>query len=260
MKRILFVLLVSLGCSPTPESIETPPATMTEPPVVSETAPTDTTVPSTTTTVPSTTTTAAPTEKGLKLRPVDEASQDPSFVAFRQKLLDAIKRKDRDYLLSVLLPTIRVSFGDVNGIEGFKKHWKLDSPDSSPVWSTLDTLLRMGGTFDTLSGERRFCAPYVFSAYPQNGPDAFESLVVTGASVPLHEKADSSSPAVATLSYDIVQIADNYKHPENWRKAKTESGKTGWVEERFVRSQIDYRACFEKKSGEWKMVLLVAGD
>jgi hypothetical protein len=65
---------------------------------------------------------------------------------------------------------------------------------------------------------------------------------------------------VATLSYDIVRIADNYKHPANWRKVKTESGKTGWVEERLVRSQIDYRACFEKKNGEWKMILLVAGD
>lgn len=246
MRRILFLLLLSIACTPTPESVETPPATMTEPPLVSETASTDTTAP-------------PPTETGLKLRPVDEASQDPGFAAFRQKLLDAMKRKDRDFLLSVLLPTIRVSFGDVNGIEGFKKHWKLDSPDS-PVWDQLDKLLRMGGTFDTLSGERRFCAPYVYSAYPQNGPDAFESLVVTADHVPLHEKADSSSPTVATLSYDIVRIADNYKHPANWRKVKTESGKTGWVEERFVRSQIDYRACFEKKNGEWKMVLLVAGD
>jgi hypothetical protein len=246
MRPILFVLLFSIACSPPPENASTPPATMTELPVVSETA--------------STTTPAPPaTETGLKLRPADEASQDPSFLAFRERLLDAVKRKDRDFLLSVLLPTIRVSFGDVNGVEGFKKHWKLDSPDS-PVWDQLDKLLRMGGTFDTLSGERRFCAPYVYSAYPHNGPDAFESLVVTAENVPLHEKADSSSPAVATLSYDIVRIADNYKHPANWRKVKTESGKTGWVEERFVRSQIDYRACFEKKAGDWKMVLLVAGD
>ncbi len=37
-------------------------------------------------------------------------------------------------------------------------------------------------------------------------------------------------------------------------------GKKGYVSVKFVRSPIDYRACFEKKNGKWKMNTFVAGD
>ena len=45
-----------------------------------------------------------------------------------------------------------------------------------------------------------------------------------------------------------------------WYKIETLGGKKGFVSAEFVRSPIDYRACFEKKNGKWKMTAFVAGD
>ncbi|HUP49713.1 MAG TPA: hypothetical protein VNA04_13080 [Thermoanaerobaculia bacterium] len=45
------------------------------------------------------------------LLPVDNASSDGSFAAFRNRLLDIVRREDRDALLSALDPGLRVSFG-----------------------------------------------------------------------------------------------------------------------------------------------------
>jgi SH3 domain-containing protein len=250
VRALVLVLPAFVACSRTPEVSST--ETVTETATSSTTETTGTT--STATSAPQ-----APAESGLKLPPVDQASQDPIFLTFRQRVLDAVQRKDREALLSMISLKIRNDFGEGGGIEDFKRKWKLDSANS-PLWSELEELLRMGGTFQNLEGDRRFCAPYVYSAYPENGPDAFESLVVLGENIPMREKPDSTSPVVATLSHNIVRIADQYKHPAGWRKVSTESGKTGWVEEKYLRSQIDYRACFMKEGGDWKMVLLVAGD
>lgn len=208
-------------------------------------------------------TSTLPTETGLVLPPVDEGPSDPSFLAFRDRLLDVIKRRDREALLSVLDPNIRVSFGDDGGVEGFKRYWKLDQPDSK-VWQELEEALRLGGTFQTLGGRRSFCAPYVYSAYPENGPDPFESLVVIGPRVELREKPDGRM--IALLAHNIVRISQddpmrggNAGEP-GWRKVVTASGKEGWVEERFLRSHVDYRACFSPSGNDWKMDLFVAGD
>ena len=45
-----------------------------------------------------------------------------------------------------------------------------------------------------------------------------------------------------------------------WREVKAHDGRTGWVESRFVRSAVGYRAGFTKTPAGWKMDALVAGD
>lgn len=239
---LLFLFLVLMGgCAPR----ETPPPT----------PPSETEAPQPVPPLPT-----VPVEPGPKLRPIDQAPRDPTFLLFRKQLLDAIRRKDSEYLLSVLDPNIRVSFGGDAGIEDFKRYWKLDSPDSR-VWRELGDLLRLGGTFSTgLEGRKRFCAPYVYSAYPPDAGDPFQTLVVIVDRAELHEQPDPGSNVVAVLEYNIVNIEPVKESPPGWRKIRTASGKSGWIQQRFVRSHIDYRACFERVDGQWKMVLLVAGD
>ena len=69
---------------------------------------------------------------------------------------------------------------------------------------------------------------------------------------------------MAKLSYNIVEIIKSIEkfHAEkgDWYEIKTLGGKKGFVKAEFVRSPIDYRAGFEKKSGKWKMTFFLAGD
>ena len=201
------------------------------------------------------------------VRPVDEAKQDASFSLFREKLIDAVKKHDKKYLVSVLDPNIQASFGGDEGISYFKKMWKIDSPKSE-LWDELLTVLTNGGTFYKEKGlkNKQFCAPYTFTTFPED-LDAFEYSAIFGNNVNLRAKPDLSANVITQLSYNVVKVdfensilKKGAENDYSWFKVETLGGKKGFVSAEFVRSPIAYRACFEKKKGIWKMTAFVAGD
>ncbi|HWS72336.1 MAG TPA: SH3 domain-containing protein [Thermoanaerobaculia bacterium] len=246
MRRSTILLLLLFGCgrakAPRPAASATrAPATATHAVATTATEPAAAVTP----------------VRGRKIQPVDEASQDPSFVAYRAQLLDAVRRHDRDALLGLIDPKIRTGFDGGGGTKDFIDDWKLDSPDSK-LWAELETILTHGGAFSVDEGKRSFWAPYVFSGTPDD-VDAFESVIVVGAAVPLYDKPSTKSKAIATLEHDVLTGVEG-DEVKGWDQVKTDDGRTGWVEEREVRSPIDYRAGFAKVKGAWKMNTLVAGD
>ncbi|MGI8640764.1 MAG: SH3 domain-containing protein [Pyrinomonadaceae bacterium] len=199
------------------------------------------------------------------VRPVDEGKTDASFSNFREKLIEAVKKHDKKHLLSVLDPNIKASFGGDDGIEDFKKMWKINSPKSE-LWDELFSVLSNGGTFIKEGKNNLFCAPYSFTAFPDD-LDAFENQVIFGSNVNLRAQPDLSAKVDTQLSFNVVKVdyensvsKKNNKDKYLWLKVKTLGGKEGYVSAEFVRSPIDYRACFEKKNGQWKMTVFVAGD
>ena len=202
-------------------------------------------LPSTVTTVP------PPTPRpvavsGLKLLPVDEAKNDSSFVAYRAQLLDAVRRHDVDAVVAAADPKIRTSFGDSGGAEILRQ--MLTRPER---WADLEQILSLGGSFR----EQSFWAPYVYSAWPESA-DAFSFVAVIAKDVPL--RASPNGPAIATLAYDVVQrIGDPH---DGWQEVKVDDGRTGFVDAKFVRSPIAYRAGFNKEGETWRMTALVSGD
>ena len=257
MKRLLLIplLILPLACreNPSPESQAVITGSETK---VTETSATETTVTETTTTQATATAPTAPTVKGPKLMPVDEATSDPSLVAFRNELLAAVRRRDADAVVALADPKIRTSFGGGGGAADFKRN--LGQPG---VWEDFERLLTQGGSFVGEGSGRSFWAPCVSSAWP-DAHDAFASLAITGENVPLLESADKNARVIATLSYDIVQRAgDIGRDIGEWHNVKTADGHTGWVESRSVRSPVGYRAGFLKnKDGKWQINALVAGD
>jgi hypothetical protein len=230
MKKLALALLLVTACKraevaePAAPQAEAPQA---PPPVTATTA----------TTAP-----AAPAVDGPKLAFVDDAAKDPSFAAFRDQLLTAVRARDTKTVFALSDPHIRTSFGGDAGHESLtENHWK-----------ALEEILPMGGSFR----EGMFWAPYVYSAWPE-AHDAFESLAVIGDNVPLRESADANATAIATLSRDIVKRAGE---PGTWQRVTTADGKTGFVESKLVRSPVDYRAGFLKTDAGWRMNALVAGD
>lgn len=200
-----------------------------------------------------------------KALPVDEGKTDASFSAFREKTLQAAKRRDVKYILSIVDANIRNTFGDSNGIAEFKKMWKINSPKSE-FWDEFITVLSNGGTFLKEADAKTFAAPYTFTSFPDD-LDVFEYHAIFGNNVNLRSKPEMKAPVVASLSYNIVRVDfENSVKDETrenkylWLKVKTLGGNTGFVNAKYVRSPIDYRAVFEKRGGRWKMITFVAGD
>lgn len=204
-------------------------------------------------------------QKERQVLPVDEGKLDASFKSFREKLIEAIEKRDVKYIVGILDPAIVNSFGGNGGIEEFKKMWKIDSP-TSELWDELLIVLTNGGSFLKEENNNLFCAPYSFKQFPED-LDAFEYQLIFDNNVNLRARPDLKAETVAQLSYNVVKVdyensvADKNKEGEYlWLKVETLGGKKGFVSAKFVRSPIDYRACFEKKNGKWKMTTFVAGD
>jgi Bacterial SH3 domain len=197
------------------------------------------------------------------VKPVDEAARDASFPAFRAKLLDAAKRRDAKYVLSIVDRNIKNSFGGDDGISEFKKMWKLESKNSK-FWDEFVLVLSNGGTFYKEGRIKTFQAPYTFTGFPED-LDAFTYHAIFGDNVNLRSKPEPTAPVVASLSRNVVKVdfenslkdkTDEY----SWLKITTLGGKTGYVQAKYVRSPIDYRAIFEKRNGRWLLVTFIAGD
>jgi len=206
-----------------------------------------------------------------KLLPVDDARKDPSLVQFRNRLMDAARKHDLDYVLSILTPDVVNSFGGDEGIEGFKRHWEL-AGGNTRLWDTMLSVLSMGGTLYVTPDaagvwvEAEFWAPYVYSRWP-NEFDSFDYGAITGEAVKVRSRPSRRAPVVTTLSYDIVKMLPEAVPDEeakdqtaSWVKIVTPGGKEGYVASRFVRGPIDYRLGLVKRNGKWLIKTFVAGD
>jgi hypothetical protein len=201
---------------------------------------------------------------------MDNAEQNPDFKKFRDRLIDAVKKKDVRFLLEHTDDNIRIGFGDPDiGIKNFVEAWKLNkSPEKSKIWHELGEVLRLGGAFDD-DEKTSFVAPIFFAKWPSIF-DAFEYYAINGEKVNVRSEPNSKSNIVTKLNYDIIKATNLYdpdavKETINgetyqWVEIHTLYGVHGYVFGKYVRSPIDYRAIFKKESGVWKMIAFVIGD
>lgn len=193
----------------------------------------------------------------LKLPPVDEAGEDPAFLAFRDDLLAAVRRRDIEAVAAAAGEDIKLSFGGSYGRETFRD-WLVQDDTGSGVsyWVELERAIALGGVFE---GPESFCTPYVSCRrIPDcDSCDPYETLIAVSDRAPVHAAPDRGSEVVARLSYSVVRALDD-GHP--WRKIALPGGGTGYVTAPEFRSPIDYRARFEKRGGRWLMTLFIAGD
>lgn len=206
---------------------------------------------------------AQPTVTGQarKLYPVDEAAKDPAFFTFRARLIQAVQRRDANYLVSILSPKITNDFGGGEGVADFKQRWKPERSQSE-VWLELAKVLSLGGAFNK---DGSFSAPYLHAKWPEEEDDIFQAGAIVGENVRMRAAPQISGSVVTNLSFDIVDVPDWQSakargEKREWIKVKLADGQTGYVAQEFIRSPIDFRAIFEKQNGRWIMTAFVAGD
>ncbi|MCQ8895227.1 hypothetical protein NQT62_02090 [Limnobacter humi] len=190
-----------------------------------------------------------------RLLPVDEASLNPDFFAFRVQLQSAIARRDPNFLLNVISKDIFFSFGSESGFDDFVKNWDPSRPDS-PVWPIMAETLALGGTFDS---DGSFTAPYVFTNWP-NDKDAFEFVAVIAADVPVYSQPSNAAPVIDHLSFSVVELANDQFSQASWTHIKLDQNRTGFMESSFLRSSLADRLRFSKIDGRWQISVFISGD
>jgi hypothetical protein len=205
----------------------------------------------------------ASTAQDLKLAPVDEGGGDPTWPRFKARLLEALARRDAQFVLDSVDRRVRNMSG-VDGAAEFKKLWEPQSA-ASPLWSELPKLLFLGSVFVKRDGKtRELCAPYVYYRWPRTtGGDASGAIVAKETF--LKAQPAGSAATLGSLSYDLVAVTDwevadeNKDSAQKWVKLKAGS-REGYVPEEHVRSPLEYRACFLNSGGRWRMTALEVGE
>lgn len=198
-----------------------------------------------------------------KLLPVDEAAKDASWVNFRNRLLDALDKRDRKFVLSVIDRNVRNNPDTPRGVNEFRKQWDVDAEDS-PLWRALSSALFLGGVYVKRDkAPTEFCAPYVMPKWPDD-VDPHTHGAIIAKDVLVKSAPSSDSATLQTLAYDIVAVTDwdvadqVADAKQRWVKIKIGESE-GYVPEEQIRSPIEHTACFVRTAEGWRMMSLLAG-
>lgn len=194
-----------------------------------------------------------------RLEPVDEAGKDASWTGFRKRLLDALEKRDRKYVLGVLAQNVRNGSNAPRGVAEFRKQWDLDSGDS-PFWSELTSALSLGSAWLARAKQsRELCAPYLLAKWPEDVEPAENGVVVAREAL-VKAEPSSESQTLATLSYQIVPVPDwevNDRDPgskQKWVKIRVKE-QDGYVPEEQIRSPVEHAACFVRTENGWRLTV-----
>lgn len=202
-----------------------------------------------------------------KLMPVDEGGKDPTWIAFRNQLLAALRRGDVNTLINVIDRNIVNGLEAPRGVAEFRKLWELDNK-SDRVLRDLSSALNLGSAWHQQDPKNKatrvLCAPYVPIKWPLDDVDPYDSGAIVVKEALVKDRPSHAAATLGALSFDIIGVRD-------WEVADAESqlkqrwvkvnyrGQDGYVPDEHIRSAIEHRACFAKAGNTWRMVEYVVG-
>lgn len=194
-----------------------------------------------------------------RLEPVDEAGRDPSWNGFRKRLIEALEKRDRKYVLGVIAQNVRNGSASPRGIGEFRRQWDLDADDSQ-FWGELRSALELGSAWLARPGRRReLCAPYVLAKWPEDVEPAENGVIVAREAL-VKSEPSSDSPTLATLSYHVVPVPDwevddrDTGSKQKWVRIRLKD-QDGYVPEEQIRSPIEHAACFIRTENGWRLTV-----
>ncbi len=193
----------------------------------------------------------SPLAKG-KWAPQDTCAEVEGADEFRTRLAAAIKARDIEGVVALTADDVKLDFG---GGAGSAELGKRLADDSLGLWGELDTLMTLGCSANKQGG---ITIPWFFDQ-DMGETDPYFAMLVTGEDVPLLERPDPASKALATISWDLVEIAT--LDPESaYQRVELGDGKVGFMATSKLRSLIDYRLTASSRNDRWRIISFVAGD
>lgn len=191
----------------------------------------------------------------LRAPPIDQCSDDPTFVEYLEKLAGAVASKDAEVLRPLVDVEIKTSHGPGDdGWAGFIRDWKLDRPADSELWLELSEVLDLGcSNYDDMK-----LMPATFDYREVEGTHPYPYWAVEKGAA-FRSRPEDTAPVVMLLENHILLEQENTA-PEGWLHARLTNGQSGYVRLTAVRNVIDLRASFEMRDGKWVMTGFLGGD
>jgi hypothetical protein len=218
----------------------------------------------------------------VRITITDLGVRDPSFVAFRDRMREIIRARDRAVWRRYISPQLRFArdFGGIydkrkTAVQNLERALHFDVVDEngkidrSSGWKTLEELFSKPFGHSE-AAQRSLCAP----ARPRYDEKAFEQLLqatrtdalgdwdAIGPDVNVHVEPRHTSPVIERTGLIFIRTifreADG--RLEHWRRVVTPSGKTGFIRLDSSASIFNAQLCVAKNNrGEWRIVYWVGG-
>jgi hypothetical protein len=203
--------------------------------------------------------------EGLELghfAPRDECGNLDGAGPFLTMLKAAIEARDTDVLVALAANDVKLGFGGVDGADNLRASL---SSNGAVLWEELDELATLGCA---ANGQGGLTLPWSFTR--DTGGDAFETMIVTGSEVFLHEEPDGTSARISAFNWDAVEVIEDQRAAQGdiqWTHVRLlpqpgddREAVQGYVRSDMLRSVIDYRLIASSRNGRWRITALLAGD
>lgn len=191
-----------------------------------------------------------------RLSPVDESTDDPTFLTFKKNLNEAILKHNSAFIKNILSDDVQYTFGaDPNrqsAIDGFMIYYNIGK--HAKFWNDLRGVIELGCT----KSQDSFLCPYVYSKWPSQF-DSFSYIVTIKEKTPIRVKPQRLAKTIRNAEFEILKLASNQK-AKGWYAVELGDRKIGFVSQSDARSPIGYRAEFHKTLNSWKFKYFIAGD
>jgi hypothetical protein len=197
-----------------------------------------------------------------RFAPRDECGGLEGARPFLAMLHAAIEARDADVLVALAANDVMLGFGGADGAANLRSSL---AEEGSPLWNELDELAMLGCA---ANGQGGLTLPWAFTR--DTGGDAFETMIVTGEEVFLHEAPDGNSARISAFNWDAVEIIEDQRHAAGdaeWTHVRLlpqpgddREALEGYVRSDMLRSVIDYRLIASSRNGRWRITALLAGD
>lgn len=197
-----------------------------------------------------------PAAQAQSLPPRDDCLRIDGYRELRRDIDDIVRSRDAQRLLALTDESILSSFGEDETREAFEQTWRLrEQGAASAFWREFEAVLSLGcGMRD---GALVF--PYQFASEAPEPADPFATFLTLGSAVPMRARPAERAPQTGTLDWDLIEQTDISEDGE-WSYVAAQGGREGWVRQSGLRSMVDFRAQFQRREGQWRLTVFVAGD
>lgn len=197
----------------------------------------------------------------MTLMPIDEAVSEPGLVEVRAATIDALRHRDFERLLTYVADDVHtLSARDKPSFAGIVT----GTYRAGLVTEQMRAALLRGGSFTTtrgsIRGERQFCAPYTYGAYPAEVTDLRPMnypWVLIGKDVAVRRRPGVDAPIVTRLSYRLVYVSasanDLDAQGTRWAYIEIPEGGRGYVHPSLIEKPTALHVCLGRRGDGWRI-------
>lgn len=208
----------------------------------------------------------------------DEVEPGSDFYRFREQLREAVQKRDRRFVKSIIPATgLAIGFS----VPRSSEELNLDDPRGQ-FWSQLEKAIAVGCTLtenwssDAVDPDSEIWeCPKVNQALArqfsesQSQPGvswAQDHVAIVGENVNVRSQPRIDSSVIGTLSNQVMRrdrqqpIDPNFDPIDGWTAVMLPIDRPGYIYNRYVYAPLEYRALFGKVDGEWQLLHMPGGD